>query len=42
MIAIVDFGVFILLVGAAIFLGAVGMTLYRELKGGNNDQSKKS
>jgi len=41
MIALVDFGVFVLIVGAAVFLGSVGLALYRELQKGNKDDSQK-
>jgi hypothetical protein len=40
MIALVDFGLFLLIIAAAGFLGVVGMALYRELKGGDNEKKQ--
>lgn len=37
---LVDFGLFVLILAAAGFLGVVGMALYRELKGSDNETKK--
>lgn len=37
---LVDFGLFVLILAAAGFLGVVGMALYRELKKGNENEPK--
>lgn len=37
---LVDFGLFVLILAAAGFLGVVGMALYRELKGKDNEPKK--
>jgi hypothetical protein len=42
MIALVDFGLFILILASAGFLGVVGMALFRELKKGNDNEKPKN